>query len=256
MSNRFIPEREAPVLPVARAMTSGPKLFTPEQVAIATFLGSPIAGGVVLALSHRRAKTGRGWLPLMIGIALTIASFTIGMMLPDGVGYAIPFAGLFAMRQLARSQMPAIEAAAGTSSSRASTWSAVGISLGFLVMIGAVVFGLIVAGVVMTEPPGVAFGPDEVQYDHGATATDAQLVGGYLEETGFFTHQGTGKTVRVGREHGEVVVSFVLKKLAWDKELVRDAFRGMLPTLGQRFNGAHVVIHLCDDTMDNQRTIE
>lgn len=266
MSHGFFPDRDTPPpqdpppmrlpLPVARMTPSGVKLFTPSQVALATFLGSPLAGGVLLAMSHRRAKTGRAWQPLLVGVAVTAAIVTLGAMLPNRAAGGISIAGLIAMRQLAIAQRPGIEAAAGGRTQPASWWSAVGVSAGFLAAVVAAVFAVGIGWTIFDMAPSVSFGRDQdVQYADGATTADARLVGSFLMEKGFFSPQGKDKTVRVARTAGDVVVSFVLADDAWTKPGVQAAFGDVRAELAKRFPGVRVVVHLCDDTLENQYSI-
>ena len=245
-------------LPRARVIADAPviKLFTPGHVALATFLGSPLAGGVVLAWSHRRAKTGRGWTALLAGAALTGALLALGFALNGKAGGGLAIGGLFAMRGLAQAQMPGIEAACGGRAVTASWWSAVGISVGFLGACVAAVFALGIGWAVFSAPASVSFGHDQdVQYADGATTADARLVGSYLMQKGFFSANGEGKTDRVERTRGDVVVSFVIQDGAWNQAMVQLAFTEVRKELADTFPGQQVTVHLCDDTMENQYTI-
>ena len=245
------------LLPTARALGTGPKLFTPEQIAVATFLGSAFTGGLLLALSHRRAKTGRGYQAILLGTLVTAATVLIGLVLGRYGGMALPVASVFVMRALARSQLPGIEAAVGGATQQASWLAAIGTAIA---TIGGAIAVAVVIGfswVSLSEPPAVDYGHDQtVQYDKGATATDARIVGEFLQAGGFFTETGRDKTVRVERTGGRFVVSFVLQDGTWDKPEMVETFEVVRKALEAKLLGEHVAIHLCDDMMDSHRTLE
>jgi hypothetical protein len=243
-------------IPEARAVSPvGAKIFTPDQVGLATFLGGPLGGGALLALSHRRAGTGRALMPLVVGVALTAASIVAAIVLGSNLTFVIPLAGVFAMRALAQQQAPAIEAAAGATV-RASSWSAVGIAVATLVATVVVGGGAYVAYAEATEAPAIDFGHDhEVQYADGATAAEARRVGDLLNSDGVFEHAHNGMTVRLERAGGELHAKFVFRDGAWDDadviafgELVHGELAGLFPA-------DHVAVELCDDELESHRTI-
>ena len=240
------------VLPTATALGKGPKLFSPQQIAIATFLGSPLAGGILLAISHRRAKTGRGYQAILIGAATTAVTgvLLVALGLDHGALF-LPCAGVLGMQALMRAQMPRIVAATAETWQPAPWGPAIGAGLGGL----AIILGL--GWVALARPPAVDFGHHQtVQYEHGATAADARAVGAFMQSAGLFSELGRPMTLRVERIGGRVVVSFAMQDGAWDHRDTIATFENVRTALEGQFVGEHVAIHLCDVTMDNQRTIE
>ncbi len=62
--------------------------------------------------------------------------------------------------------------------------------------------------------------------------------------------------MRVERAGGKLVVSFVVQDGAWNRPATLEAFEAIRTALEEKFLGEHVVIHMCDDMMDNQHVVE
>ena len=223
------------------------RAFTPGQVALATFLGSPIAGGVLMALNHRRVgQGGAAAMSLFVGGVVTAVLVVAGFALPDKIGTALAAVGIITMLQFAKVQEPKLGP-----TDKASTGAAVGIGLALLVLIGGAVFGYLV----LDEPPAVHYGHDEdVQYARGATQVDAKIVGDYLKEMGVFDGKRDA-TVRVEAIAGEIVVKFVVGEGAWASDGALQAFSAIRAGIAEKLGGRVVVVKLCDDAFDEHRTI-
>ncbi len=77
-------------------------LFSVGQITLATFLGMPIAGCLLLARNYRElGNGGAAWQSLAAGIASTILLLLIAFWLPENFpNMALPVAYCFGMRQL------------------------------------------------------------------------------------------------------------------------------------------------------------
>ena len=123
-------------------VAAGIPLYKISAVGIATFFGLPVAGAWVITQNLKRLgrprETRNVWL---IGIALTVAVFVIGRLLPDHVSnMPMAVATVTVMVGLAKQRYdPALKehAAAGRF---ASNWRAFGVSLLFLLGVLAVLF--------------------------------------------------------------------------------------------------------------------
>jgi hypothetical protein len=63
---------------------SGRKVFSIGQITLASFLGAPISGCLLLAQNYRALGKGRSvWQPLVIGVAATILLMTLALVLPE-----------------------------------------------------------------------------------------------------------------------------------------------------------------------------
>src|SRR5437016_4668770 len=77
------------------------KLYTEIQVAVASFLGSPIAGGILMARNESvagRRSGGRRF--LVLSVAATCALVAVGFFLPErrAANYLGPLIGAWGMR--------------------------------------------------------------------------------------------------------------------------------------------------------------
>ena len=79
--------------PVSPEDVPGGKLFSAGQITLATFLGAPLAGCLLLVKNFRAlGKGGAAWQPLVVGIASTTLLIILGFILPE----KFPGAGLAA----------------------------------------------------------------------------------------------------------------------------------------------------------------
>lgn len=232
--------------PVATVISgAGIRAFTPGQVAFATFLGSPLAGGIAMAINKHRAGQPYA-LPIVAGIAMTAVLIAVGLALPGNVGNFLPIVGVFAMLSYARGEAPKLGATVP-----ASSWGAFGLGIAGLALAGAAIVGV----VLMQEAPSVSFGHDqEVRYAGGATEAEAKALGDELVATGWFS--GHAATVQI--EHGakgKLEVSFVLQDGAWDRKDIYDAFVMMKGVLEDKL-ATPIALRLCDDELEMHRVIE
>ncbi|MDU4250804.1 hypothetical protein [Pseudomonas sp.] len=122
----------------------GEPLFRLAAAGIATFFGTPIAGSWVIAQNLKRLnrpqEVQKAWL---VGIGITVLIFILSWFLPDNFPAApINIAAVFAMHQYAKQNTAdALDRHAAAGGSYLSNWRAFGVSLLFLIVIMAVVFG-------------------------------------------------------------------------------------------------------------------
>ena len=132
-----------PGTPVADVASSGP-LYSPRQIYLASFLGSPIAAAW---LFHRNFLTlgneSRAQLALGLGVAATVALFVVGMYLPKGSpNLLVPIVYSFAIYQYATLVFKAAYEKHLTSGGRrGSWWMVIGVSL----LAAMLVFGVAIA---------------------------------------------------------------------------------------------------------------
>jgi hypothetical protein len=236
----------------------GYKLHSPGDAALATFLGSPLAGCIVLAINY--FKLGRslaGWQAILLGLLASIALVTLGVKMPaHSPGFLVAVVSLIATYGLAKALQGSIyENHLSEGGEKASGWIAAGIGIACL----GVLFAGIVAWFVVDYQyftTRVRFGPDEeVIYADGATEAEAQKLGKLLQDERYFNGVG-GKTVRITRDGNRAVVDFVVQENAWlDLEIVK-SFEQLKPRLSQEiFDGRPVQIRLIDESMEVRKTI-
>ena len=124
------------------------RLYTPQHVAGATFLGGPLAGCVLMATNFRRmgnsdAATGS----VLVGLLATVALAMIGIFvpgLPSGFGTLACVVSIFLMSMLAKNmQGEDLEAHTRAGGKTASGWAAAGIGLLVLATEFVVLFGIV-----------------------------------------------------------------------------------------------------------------
>ena len=122
------------------------KLFTQKQVAVASFLGSPVAGGLLMA--HNANATGQKNKNryLYISVAATVLLFAVASVLPERKpgNYILPLCAAFAMGYWYRRVQGDLNVRF-PESSHASWWWTLGIALIFaIIMIAAVVLSVLI----------------------------------------------------------------------------------------------------------------
>lgn len=113
------------------------RLYTPGHVSLATFLGTPLAGSVIMAMNENRlGRKGTAVKMVLAGIAGTIVLLAISFALPDNFpAFPINIGTLLLMGWFARSRQGATVARHIAAGGRpASGWAAAGIALLCLVV--------------------------------------------------------------------------------------------------------------------------
>ena len=149
--NPFAPPSELADASLAQPQTGnsvGLKMYVPNHVAVAAFIGSPIAGAWLIgsnfeALGRPAARTKA----LALGFAATVAIFALAFALPEGTPNSIvPLAYTFALRELARWQQGKdIERVLASGGTKHSGWRVAGIGLLSMVITVSIALGAYVA---------------------------------------------------------------------------------------------------------------
>lgn len=122
-------------------------LYTSKHVALATFLGTPVAGAVLMALNENRVgRAGAAIKTLLAGLVATGFLLTLGLVLPDNVPtFPISIGSLFVMSAIAKSRQAGFVAqhfAAG--GKQGSGWAAAGIGLLSLLVVLVPLAGVLI----------------------------------------------------------------------------------------------------------------
>jgi hypothetical protein len=213
------------------------RLFKPTAISLATFLGSPIAGSIVMAINYKRmGRKSTAGKAVALGFLGTVALGALASVLPAGFPAIVPaIAGLAVMGTLAKAlQEDEFRAHVAAGGAVASNWRAAGVavvvSISLLVMIFAGVFLLDTREDFLfdarEDDHRVEFANRQtVVYSGLATESDARTLGTSLQEAGFFGEKKNAKTVLLSRNQSQVVVAFVVQEGAWDKPDVQAAFK-------------------------------
>lgn len=224
----------------------------------ATFWGTPLAGGVVMALNFRRTgDSASARAALLTGLFASVALVGLFLVLPEHVTDRIPSAAIMIPQLVAvngiatRLQGEMLSDHEDRGGKIASAWRGVGIGILCLIPFLLVIFGSAMA----LEPSfgtRVAFGNDEVYYTEDATEADAHTLAGELREAKFFG--GPGVSVQISATNGQYTVSFVMVEEAWNNAEVVGYFRAGGRLLALKF-GTPLTIQLCNEYFEPQNTI-
>ncbi len=232
------------------------KLYDRKSVVLATFLGSPLAGGWLMALNYRRLGDRRTfWTCLILSLVGTAALIAVGAILPDKTP-SLPFAiaGIIAMAAIAKLQAPQIDEHTRLRGGQlASRWKAAGIGALFFVLIAVIILGV----VILADPPlsKVAFGGgEEVYYKDQATKADAQRLGEFLQKAGFFSGKSP-KTVMLSKDASGTTVSFVVSDSAARDPAVVEAFNKLRLQLQASSLDDQITFRFCDPNLKLLRQI-
>jgi hypothetical protein len=136
---------------ITDSTTASGKLFSVGQITLATSLGAPIAGGLLIASNYRNlGKRTAAWHSITLGTASTIVIFVLAYWLPENFpNMALPVAYCFGMRQFAMHlQGEAISNHLKVGGEKSSWLIPIGVGLGCL----AILFGLVVGSIfLLTE---------------------------------------------------------------------------------------------------------
>lgn len=114
------------------AMRLDSALYTPGHVGLATFLGTPFAGAVIMAINeHRVGRTAAAVKTALAGLVGTGLLLAIATLLPDGIPrFPISVGPLVLMMAIARSRQEAfVRQHHAMGGKRGSGWAAAGIGL-------------------------------------------------------------------------------------------------------------------------------
>ena len=132
---------------IAATVTTPRRLFSVGQITLATLIGAPIAGCLLLAWNYRvLQKANRVWQSIIYGLMSTMVLFAIGFMLPEKFpNSVIPIAYCFGMRQLVSYLQGDIIASHHSAGGSKGSWViAIVVGVGCLIVLLVIVFGLII----------------------------------------------------------------------------------------------------------------
>jgi hypothetical protein len=207
---------------------------------------------------YRLGRRAACWVTVAVGILLVVALLAISDALPDSPGrflLGLPvWLGLYMAARLL--QGDAYEAHLRQGGQQAGGGSAAGIGLLGLVLFLGMVFGGSVLWQGLLMGSKIDFGGgEEIYYTGGIQEAEVRRVGNVLKRNQFFDGRGA-KTVKVSREAGRVIVSFVVIPRAWTDPQVLAAFRDIGQEISQDvFHGEPVTVHLCDENLAVKKSL-
>ncbi|MCA9034147.1 MAG: hypothetical protein KDA91_03400 [Planctomycetaceae bacterium] len=231
------------------------KLHSPGGVVWATFLGAPLAAGIVMALNYARAGRGENvWKAIAGGVAASIVLLGLVFAIPDEILDKIPNAVFYVPQLLIVSavakklQGRLVEEHVARGGELVSGWRSAGI--------GLMCLPLLIGGLLLMEPSFgnvLTAGNDEVYYRGNATEEDAQELADALKTLGFFG--GDGASVRLEKESGRTTLSFILINDAWNDAEIVDGFQSIGVSLAGDPLPSNFTMQLCDQTFTAEKTL-
>jgi len=238
------------------------ELHTPWHTTLATIIGGPIAGGLVIYWNFRKvgdAAAGKLWLYIGVGIMAVVVA--AGLLFPFSSGMGLAIGGVVAMHHLAKQALGRmLEAHKRRGGKLASAWHAAGLGLVCLVVLmGSVFMSSAITGrplwFLADYGELISFGNDEVYYTEGVTEEKARAFGAFLQEFGYFI--GAGASAQIRKEDGVYVLAFVLQDGAWNELVVVMGFEELQESASKGFlMGYPFEVHLCDETFTTQHVLE
>ena len=145
-------QRYAAILMIEEATIDVPilpgRLYSIAQITVATFLGSPLAGSLLLAHNFRELRVAKAALRSVIwGVVSTVILLVVAPWLPEKFpNAALPVGYCFAMRQVATHFQGASISNHFSVGGKKGSWAAtVGIGLACLVLLFGLFFGVLFA---------------------------------------------------------------------------------------------------------------
>jgi hypothetical protein len=227
---------------------------------VATLLGTPAAGGIVLALNYWKwGQKGLAAAAVAAGLVITAVLAWLAWVTPLWVPAAIFLApqvlgGYFVAKSLQGRRFDAHIAGGGR---KASNWigAGVGLAINTPLVVLFLVIGLNPSAVYYAQEY-VDMGQDQyVYYARGATRDDAQRFGEALKEYGYL--DGTMPTeVLIAGKAGSREISFFGAEGAWDDESNVQWMRDMVAYIAPAIGGRPVTVRLLDEHWNEKKRLK
>ena len=133
--NPYAPPKARVGEPVARGLTEAPpeaRLYSSLQIAAATFIGSPLIGGWLIAANHKTlARPEQANQAIILSVVVTLALIGLGIVLPERFPrVALSVAGAVGFRAWAETRFSIVlEKHRAAGGSLFSWWRVVGLAL-------------------------------------------------------------------------------------------------------------------------------
>jgi hypothetical protein len=247
-----------PDLPAGVTVIPTYPMYSPGQIAGATFLGGPLGGAWLLSRNYQRlGEPGKARTALGLGVVATIVLFTLAFAIPKLS--SIGLLPVFLMWGIAKAlQDNAYHRHLSLHGPRGSSWRTAGVGLASLAVCMGILFGIAIAygdWFGLGEPERVMVGKSEVIYADGATQAEAQAVGDALVKLDYFPKDEKW-TVEVLRDHGRHVVAFVTQDYVFNDDRAQLSFHGFAEDLSRgAFANQPVDIWLTDDSFEPHRKL-
>jgi hypothetical protein len=243
-----VPGDARPLPPPPPPAIRASKLYDTNSVGLATFLGSPLAGSILMALNYRRLKKPAwAFCTVVAGLIVTGLAGLLAFVIPQGVSIGVSIGLLFAIRACAQGlQGRDIEQHRREGGSVASAWAATGIALAVAAVIGAIAIYASLRDTKITVGS-----KDEIYYSGSASEQDAGALGRLLKEDGFFSDRGA--TVMLSKDKGGTVVSFMVQEGTWHDQRMIDNFQELGREIAPTVGGFPIKVRMANTHRETQR---
>jgi hypothetical protein len=229
-------------------------LYSINQITLATILGAPIAGGLLIRRNLVLLGEGaRGNRVLVWSALSTVLVFVVAAFLPKSIpGAPLAIGYTLGLRGYAQSILgtPLFEHTR-RQGRLCSSWAATAIGVASLIAISVVMIGIYLSlpsSITDRLSDCVTFTPGEiVYYSEGSTAEHARAVGEALKDLQYFTANPNARAwVKVSGDEAHRVVAFMVKDGVWDDRGLMDWFGDLGGRLEDRAHIGPIEIRLCD----------
>jgi hypothetical protein len=233
------------------------KLFSVGAVTLATLIGSPLAGAVLMAINYRRLDRKRTANACVVwGIVGTAALFGLAFILPARIPTPIvAVVPIVVMNSIAKFlQGEDLQRHERRRGQRASLWAAAGIGVASLALVLCLLLGGGLIADVIANSKKINYSPvEDIRYSGQANQNDARKLGDLLKQEGYFTGQHP-KTVLLAKDGAGTTVTFVVGKDAWDDPSIVAVFRHIGDDLATNL-GKPLTVRLCDQELTVKKEI-
>jgi hypothetical protein len=257
------PPENYPPPPPAPGLAPPPsyRLHSPTAVACASFLGTPVAGGIVLALNYRKwGQKGRAAAAIAAGLLTTVVLGWLVWISPPSVPSAVfvtpqVVGGYLVARWLQGRHFDAHIAGGGK---KATIWTATGVGLALFAPILAVIVLMsgINPGAIRDVQKAVDMGHEQyVYYSKGATEDDAEHFGEALQTEGYF--DGTMPAdVAISGKLGYRNIFFFADETMWDDETYLYEVRAMTQRIAPAIGGKPITVRILDVNWNEKKRLQ
>ncbi len=207
-------------------------LYDSNAVAIASFLGGPIPGTVLMAINYRRLGQARyAALAMLAGLSTITIGVLFHSLFPHSTSIALGVSlGAATWRVAEKLQGPAVGEHVNRGGPLGSGWVGGILGTAFMLFVLALIF---LPGII--NPKVTVATNLEIYYSQSATRQDAQALGDSLTQVGFTPATKASIFLSKNKNDG-TVLSFVLQDGFWDRPGVVWSFenigRGVAPAIG------------------------
>jgi hypothetical protein len=236
------------------------RMYDSSSIALAAFLGSPLAGTVLMASNYRKLNQGsNSMLALVLGAAASASLIWMG--LKTTLNPAIASVVLFVVTWIAAKQLQdqAVKTHVAWGGQLFSKWRAFGVAVATSLVLGCATIGyLYYTGQWQTFAAQYGLGQntvtigtkDQVIYSGTATQNEATALGNALKSAGYF--QDRGVTVVLNKGTSGTTIGYVVQDGYWNNAGALAQFaevtRGVASTVG----GLPIQVQM----LNNTQTVE